>query len=1013
MLHRVVRWLPVALLAALPAGLDAQTGAVRGRVVDAGSGQPLPGVQVTVDGTRLGALTATDGGYLIGNVPTGSQPVVARRIGFAPGRATVTVAAGDTAAADFRLAPSATTLSEVVVTGTAAPAERRALGNSIQSIAGAEVNEAPAATAIDQALQGKIVGAVISENSGQPGGGVSVRLRGTNSILGGAEPLYVIDGVLVDNNSEALVSLGGNATRGGAALSNRIADLDPADVERIEVLKGAAAAALYGSRANNGVIQIFTKRGRAGAPRIMFSTDVGIAETPERYALVSAPQASFADVAIGAAPSVGAPVERVDIQDQLFRTAYSTTTRLQASGGTEGTTYFLGGSFQSEQGILRSSDYQRVSVRGNLTQRISSRLEVTARGNFVRSGAEFVPEGEQTQGVLTSVVFTPNSFDPRFNEVTGRYPVNPVLAVNPLEVLARYESPEDVTRFVGGFEASYQPRSDLTLRYLVGLDNYTQQVRYLQPPGTQGANFTGLIQNPVQFARQLNHDLFATHVWAPSSTVGLSTGLGFRYTSDNREILRAAAGDLPPEQTLVGGATQTASQTRSELRTVGGYLEERVSWNDRLFVTGGINAEASSAFGADARLQFFPRASISYVLGEEPAFQEWAGGALSTLRLRAAYGETGGQPPGAYTRFFNYVNTAFAGRPGLVASTIAGNPDLKPERQREYEMGFEAGVFEDRALLDFTYYDKETRDLVLSVPLNPSSGATNQFQNIGVLSNKGVEIGLNTINVSSPRFTWRSRIAYAANRNRIERLAANTDTVVVGYLNAVIEGQPIGVFYGGTYQRTPDGRVFHGDTTIVAANGTSTTYLGLPRRARDTVLVNGVPTSVLEQRIIGDPNPDFTLYVGNTFELPSNVSLSVLLDGRFGNDVANFTRRITEFFGSDQIVDREIRGDTAARTFTRNPLGRIQIYEEYIEDGSFVKLREVALQKTFNESFVRRLGAESFTVRVAGRNLYTWTDYRGLDPEVNLFSAQTVARGLDFATTPLPRQFVASFTFNF
>ena len=920
MSYRRVRWLFVALYSLLPAALAAQaTGTVRGRVIDAASQQQLAGVQVVIDGTRFGALTQQNGEYVITSVPAGPQTLVARRIGYAPARQAVTVVAGGSVTADFRLGASATTLSEVVVTGTAAPTARRALGNTIESVAGTEVSEAPAATSIDQALQGRITGAVISENSGQPGGGVSIRLRGTNSILGGAEPLYVIDGVIVDNNSEALVSLGGNATRGGAALSNRLADLDPADVERVEVLKGAAAAALYGSRANNGVIQIFTKRGRAGTARVTFSSEYGTGRTPARYDLVSLPTASFADVSIGAAAKVGDPVARFDAQDQIFRTARSSTNRLSVSGGSEATTFFLGGSYQNEQGILRNSDYERLSVRANLTQRISSKLEVAVRGNFVNSGANFIPEGEQTQGVLTGVIFTPSSFNASFDTVTGRYPANPVLTTNALEVLNRYEAPEDVTRFVGGIEGTFNPTSSLTVRYLAGIDDYRREVRYLQPPRTQGPNFTGLIQNPVQFARQFNNDIAVTHVWAPSTGLGLSTGLGFRYTSDQRETVTASAGDLPPEQTLVGGATQTASQAQSEIRTIGGYVEERLSWNDRLFLTGGVNVDASSAFGSEERVQFFPRVGLSYVVSETPM----AGGLLSSLRLRAAYGETGGQPPGAYTRFVNYIGTSFAGRPGLVGSTIAGNPNLKPERQREYEGGFEAAFFGDRAQLDFTYYDKFTRDLVLSVPLNPSSGALSQFQNIGELTNKGVEVALNALLLNNPGFTWRSRLSYAANRNRVTRLAASSDSLLTGYLNYVIEGQPVGVFYGGVYARDAQGAIAYDAA-------------GLALRGRDTLTINGVRTTPFANRIIGDPNPDFTLNFSNSFDLPSNVSVSVLFDGRFGNDVANFTRRISEFFGSDKIIEREIRGDTVPRTFGRNPNGRISVYEEYIEDGSYV-----------------------------------------------------------------------------
>jgi TonB-linked SusC/RagA family outer membrane protein len=996
----------------VPALLVAQTtGVVQGRVTDAANGQPLANAQVRIEGTVLGALSDANGQYSVPSVPTGRRTILARRIGYGEERRPVDVASGGPATVDIAMTVSATTLGEVVVTGVGTPTARRELPNSVETVSGEDVRDAPAVSAIDQALQGKIAGALISENSGQPGGGVSIRLRGTNSILGGAEPLYVVDGVMIDNNAEALVSLGANATRGGAALSNRLADLDPADVERIEVLKGAAAAALYGSRANNGVIQIFTRRGRAGEARITASTEVSMGETPEKYQLVSIPIAGVADSILlpGRGIRPGQPLQRFDIQDQIFRTAYSTTQRLSLAGGANNTTYYLAGSWQDEAGIVRNNDYERLNFRGTVTQQIRPTINLTVHGNIIRSKADFITEGEQTLGVLTSVIFTPTGFNPNFDTLTGRYPYNPVLGPNPLEILDRYEAPEELARFVGGSEGTWTPLPSLTLKYVVGIDDYRREVRFLQPPLVNSATFTGLIQNPVQFSRQFNNDLTANHIWSFSDRLRLNTGAGFRYTSASNEVLRAAASDLPPEQTLVGGAIQSASQEKSEVRTMGLFVEERLSFSERLFLTGGLNFEASSAFGADSRWQSFPRVGLSWVVGEEPFFQGGAGSLFSSLRVRAAYGQTGGQPPGAYFRFANFDNTSFSGRAGLVESTIRGNPDLRPERQREWEVGADAGWWGDRLLLEATYYDKLTSDLVLNVPLPASSGALRQFQNIGVLTNKGIELALSTINLARPSLTWRSRLIYAANRNRIERLTASSDTIIVGYLNAVVEGQPIGVFYGGVYQRDASGNRIHRDTTIGA-----TLYRNMPRRLRDSVMVGGVVTSrPLANRIIGDPNPDFTLALLNTFELPRGIELSVLLDGRFGNDVANFTRRITEFFGADKNIEKEITGDTTAFTYARNPVGRINIYEEYIEDGSFVKLREVALSIPIGASLVSRIGASGATIRLAGRNLHTWTDYTGLDPEVNLFSESTVARGVDFATLPLPRTFSAGLTLNF
>ncbi len=974
---------------------------IQGTVVDATTQRPIPNVSVTLQETGLGTLTDNAGRFMLtAPVQEGSYSIAFSVIGRGQQVRPITLAADRSLQlGTVELEASAVELEAIVVTGSGVSAQRKAVANTVESVSAEEIGGAPGANSIDQALQGKVTGAVITENSGQPGGGVSIRLRGTSSILGGAEPLIVVDGVILDNSNAALVSLGANAGRGSAALSNRLADLAPGDIASIEILKGAAAAALYGSRANNGVIQIFTKRGQQGEPRITFRTEASVNRAADHYDLLTYPFASRADVAYTGADSVGAPVERFDVQDQIFRTGAGTTNQISIAGGSESTSYYVSGVFNHEDGILKSTDYTKKSGRATLTQRLSDDFEVVASANFIETTANFITEGEQTQGVLTAAIFVPTSFDPSFDPELGRYPFSPLGAafVNPLDVIENWDFPEQVTRFVGSVETGWTPTANLSIRYLFGLDDYRQESKYFHPPGSTSVNDVGTISNPVRFSRQMNSDVTATHTADFSESVGLNSTLGFRYTSDRGEVISSSASDLPPGQQTVGGAVLVTGQSISEFHTVGGFLQERISLNDRLFLTGGLNVEASSAFGADERWQLFPRAGLSWVINEEPF---WDGlpvtDFLSSFRLRAAYGQTGGQPPGAYSRFNNYGNVAYAGMPGLVPSSLAGNPDLKPERQREYEAGFDAGFFDGRADLEFTYYDQKTYDLVLAVPLALSSGFSNQLQNIGIITNKGLEVALNTVNLQNDNFSWRSRLTYAANRNRVEKLVTAADSIPSGYLNYVIEGQPIGVFYGRGYERDESGEI-----KIDSVN------TGLGIRSPN-------------YKILGDPNPDFTSAFSNTFTFGQNVEFSVLFDGRFGNDVANFTRRITEFFGSDAIIAEEIRRAQERKTnpdllplqYSLNG-SRIGNYEEYVEDGSFVKLREIALQYSLPGEWVEGLGMESASLRLAGRNLYTWTNYSGLDPEVNLFAGNTVARGVDFAVTPIPRSFILGATFTF
>lgn len=1006
----------VAALALLAPGrvLAQQAGrvTVTGTVVQAEDRQPLAGAQVQLRGTNQGALTGPDGRFSFeAAAPAGSYTLAVSFLGRRTATRPITLPSSGTVTVEtIALEQSAVELSEVVVTAPGVAQERRAMGNQVSSVGAAELNRAPAAIGVGAALQGKVPGAVISQSTGQPGGGITIRLRGSNSILGSAEPLIVVDGTIIDDNTDGLIGLNANlsgANRGGSSISSRLADISPDEIENIDILKGASAAALYGSRAKNGVVLITTKRGQQGRPQFTFGTDVTVGSTPKKYDLVTIPIAGWGDVSYGTPTNgpitLGGPVTRYDLQDMVWRTAVGNNTHASLSGATGGTSYFLSGSYVTDQGIVRSSDYRKTQVRAKVSQQLGSLLNVTANGSFVQSLAHYVPEGEQTFGVLSNVIFTPTSWNPNFDPSIGRYPYNPILGPNPLEILEDWETPEQVTRFIGNFEANFQPTDKLRLHYLFGLDDYRDEAKLFMPPFSTSASFTGSISNPVLLARQFNHDLTAAYDARFSPSFGLTSTLGFRYTSSRNNTLRLGANDLIPGLDIVNGATQVASQGISEIHTVGTFLQEQANIADRLYITAGANLEASSAFGADQRWQLFPRVNASYVLSDAPSWKESAiGSVLSTLRLRGAYGETGGQPPGAYQRFNNYVGASFSGRPGLVASSIQGNPDLKPERQREFEGGFDIGLFQDRANLQFTYYNQDTKDLVLSVPAAPSSGFTSQFQNIGEVTNHGVEIALNTINITRPGFEWSTRLGFAASRNKVKKLVTSRDTILFGYLNYVIEGQPLGVFYGGQYARNPDGTIASAPFTL---NGQTNNYPYLLRS-------EGV-TGTQVNRILGDPNPDWTANLSNTFRFGRNVQLNVLLDGRFGNDVANFSRRIQEIFGVSKRVEAEIKGDTTFRAFTLAPGSRSLIYEEFIEDGSFVKLREVSLSVRLPESLTRLIGSSQADLRIAGRNLYTWTNYSGLDPEVNLFGASPVAQGVDFANTPLPRQFVFGLNFTY
>ncbi len=1003
--------LAVAALAVPAVAQESYT--IQGRVVDAMTQQPLSNVSVTLRGTQIGTLTNNEGRFnLIARLLPGAHTVRFSLIGRGEATRPLTLGAERTVqVGEVQLQPSAVQLDEIIVTGTGAPTERRALGNTVATVSGDEVNQAPGAQSVDKALQGRIAGAVISQNNGQPGGGVSIRLRGTSSILGGAEPLIVIDGVIIDNNSSALVGLGANATYSGAALTNALTDIAPSDIERVEVIKGAAAAALYGSRANNGVIQIFTRRGQQGRPQVTFRSELSTSEAPNRFQLNESPVAGRGDVAYGGASAIGVPVTRYLYQDQIFQRGNAVTNNLAVSGGTEGTTYHASANWRNESGIVRGTGLSNVNVRGSVGQRLNDWLDVTLSGNYIQRNGNYMPEGEQTQGVITALIFTPTTWNPGFDETIGRYRYNPLIGTNPFDVMENWRAEQDVNRFVGSFTASLTPLPNVTVNYLFGFDRGSEHFNYYIPIRATGAGFGGSVQNPVRDIQRYNNDLTATHDIEVNPMIRATTTIGFRQTRDWTNIVRAAASDLPPGQSTVGGATQSASQGITELRTLGGFVQERIGLNNRIFITGAMNLEASSAFGEDERWQFFPRLGASWVVHEEPFWDRFpAAGAVSSLRLRGSYGQTGGQPPTVWDRFDNYVNVARGGRAGLVPSAIAGNPGLRPERQREYEGGFELGLFRDRASIDFTYYDQLTSDLVLAVQMPRSSGYNSQFRNVGELSNKGIELAVNTINIDRPGLNWTSRLSYGRNRERVERLAAQSDTLIFGYFNAVMVGQPVGVFYGTYYPRDAQG-----NRIIAGARSGSAIVPGteglIPSRARGINPLTGDSTVFLRQ-ILGSPIPDFTLAFSNDVTVADNLTLSFLLDGRFGNEIANFSRRISEYFGAGRANETEQCVTATMCPMTLNP-ERHNLFEEFVEDGSFVKLREAAIRYQLPTNMARRFGAGGLSVNLTGRNLHTWTNYSGIDPEVNLFSANTVARGTEFGTSPIPRVFSVGITANF
>lgn len=1004
-------WLSALALAsaAVPGALLAQgqTGTVRGRVTDAASGRGVGDAQLLVADTRIGAMTDADGNYTLVNVPTGSRTITVRRLGFQPSSKAAVVAAGATVTVDFAVQVSAVNLSEVVVTGSAAPTEKRKIGTSVASVDSALITRAVAVT-VDQALQGKVAGAQISQNSGGPGGGgVSVRLRGTNSFISGSDPLYIVDGVIIDNGSAQLADLGTRANP-----QNRLADLNPADIERIEIIRGAAAAALYGSRANNGVVQIFTRRGTIGKPKFGLTTRYATNELRAQQPFNFYPY-----------NEAGLPVQRFNYQDDIFHRAPATEGNLTVEGGNDQTRYFISGNLSDEDGIMRSTSSRRTGGRVNLQQQLSSRLIANVTANYINTQNQFQAFGEQNDyGIMGSLFFAPTNVD--FRPVNGIYPLPPALGTNPLLAIDRIRNPQTVDRFIGSTKLTWTPLPSLLLDYTLGVDNTGFEQRQFVPRnavlGTSPLA-TGRAQSVWQGNRVINQDGIATYTWPTVGSLELRTTGGFNYTSQLVRTTSAVANGLAPVGDLVSaGSVFSAAQTQVELRTMGFYGQQEISWHDKLFLTAAARYDASSTFAPSERWQLFPKFSASYVLVDNRS------GMFNNLRLRGALGWAGSQPGivNAYSQYVTFAQSPFAGRPGFVNDVTYGNPTLRNERAREWELGTEVGFLNGRVGGELTYYDRLVSDLLFFRPLPTSTGFSRQFYPIGSMSNKGFEVLLRTTNVDRPDFQWSSTATYTRNKNNVESLSIQDFQSAGGYPNRIRTGYPAGVFYGSYAARNCVTGALLLDSLGRYRRSNQTVDMGATLAQRRAI--SGGTCNDSLNAIIGDPNPNFLASLLNEFTVLRKLRFRVLLDGVFGNDIMNLSTRAQNagVASNSKEMERELLPYGDPRKLPPGFNARTQgIFQYWIEDGSFVKLRELSASYTLDQAVVKRVFRDGIALTLSGRNLWVWTNYSGYDPEINLFgtnagglgSVQTTAadRGFDFGGYPIPRVWSISARFTY
>lgn len=956
---------------------------VTGIVTDALTGDAIIGAAVQVEGSTIGTVSDYNGNYELNLPDAGNYTVTYSYLGYSNFITEVSVDMDSPKTAlDIQLSEDVIGLDQIVVTGASVATSRRQLGNAISTLSSKSLDNS-GSVAVDQALSGKISGALVQQNSGDPAGGISIRLRGPSTISGSSDPLYIVDGVIINNNSNQLVDVGGTT-------QNRLVDINPADIDRIEVIKGAAAAAIYGARASNGVVQIFTKRGSNGAPKINFSTSIRINQLRKKIDYNETPLAWEDPFDRDNLNTI--PVTRYDLQDEVFGTGTGTENNISINGGNERTKYFVSGSYLLNEGIVKNTNFERYGGRLNLDQIINDWLSFDFGLNYTTSQSQDIPNGgiSAAYGALTGFLFSDNQVNPA-PDASGNYPVTSLLVArtNPAEAVSRFDFGQRTNRVISNLGLTATPLKGLSIKYRFGIDTYNQSGTGFVPIGNTSPNPSGFATRTDANVFQYNSDLTASYSADLTNNIKSTTVVGGTWQYERLERLGIASDRLAPAvQTATGGTVIGQTDFRQEESYWGAFVQETFGFSNKFFLTGALRMDGASVFGPDERNQVFAKASASYVLSSEDFWKSTFGNGFNTFKIRASWGQSGNLTAiGAFDRFLNYNPIAINGNSGVVPSTLLGNDQLAPERMEEIEVGFDAGFLQDRLGVEFTYYQQDVTDLLLRREVAPSTGFGVRFENVGSMENTGIELLVRAGIIRNKDFKWDLTATYSANDNTVTEVVGDRLTLSGSFATSfVIPGESLGVFYRQFYARDAQGNIELDDN-------------GYPFR--------GVTDEGLSAKVIGDPNPDWFGSLINEFSY-KDFSLRVQFDAVQGFEVFNWNRRLLDnvIFGGGVNVGRELSGDRP-KGFGGAQAG---IFEEFVEDGSFVKLRELALSYTIRP---KGDGINSLRISLVGRNLLSFDNYEGWDPEINTPGQSNGVRGFDFAGVPIPRTYQLGLNLSF
>lgn len=990
--HLRLLLLLVACLASASAW--AQTISISGRVT-ASDGGTLPGATVLERGTTNGASTNAEGAFTLSVQPNAT--LVISSVGYTA----QTIAVGGQSVLNVTLAASATQLSEAIVVGYGSQTKADVTG-SVTQLTAKDVENVPTVS-FEQAIQGRTPGVQINQGSGKLGAGVQIRVRGSSSVTASNQPLYVIDGIPatstdVGSDTEPL---------------NPLADLNPNDIESITILKDASSAAIYGSRASNGVILVNTKKGRQGQTKVNVGYYVGTSRPTRLRKFLNADQyKQLFSEAINNVPGLIDTTDptayqsvaevfdaeggidfnstsNTDWASEAFRKGRVEQYDFNVSGGDAKTRFYLSSTFNDQTGIIVGNRYRRGSARINLDHSITDKVKVGLNLSLTRSVNDRTPNDNAFTNPLQLNALPP--LQPLRDPATGELNNN-TLYYNNLIDLDKGSNRAGTYRSFSTFFLSFQPIKNLTLRTEVGADFLNLNEDIYRGAGTQQGGNTGYgYSNQVQVINYTTNNT-ASYNYTFNEDHNIDALIGFSFQrSDTKRTSAEGRGFPNAEFTKINSAAikTAAGSSQEAFAFVSQFARVNYAFRSKYLLSGSVRRDGSSRFGKNNRYGTFGAGSIGWVVSEESFLKE--NSLMNLLKLRASYGLTGNAEIGNFPSLGLFNALPYADQAGIQPSERVGNPDLTWESTAQADLGLEFGFFDNRISGEVDVYEKKTTDLLLERPLPYGNGYVNVVENVGTLNNRGLEISLNTRNFDKA-FKWSTSFNVSFNRNKITSLAAPIQSQ---YLGSVREGLPIGIFYGRKFVGVdPD----NGDALYATAEGGTTNRVALAA-----------------QQVVGNPNPNFTGGVTNTFSF-KGVDLSIL--GQFVSGVSLYNAAgiyqsaSGDYFDNqtlDQLNAWKKKGDITNVPQLRYGGGNGTAQSSrWVSDGSFFRVKNVTLGYNISSDLAKRAFLKSARVYVSAQNLFTFTKYEGYDPEVNTaaFGRANFLIGHDFYTPPLAKTFL-------